>query len=123
MLDNHITNIKHTHSTNTTTNIDAVSGSLSKSHPKSVMLTMEFNSPLYKSLFRGNPKYRFNKSRTLHHSAEDPIDWYSYLDSTWYTYDYPEEEIIVLQTMILGHNQILVEIVRKSDMEEVEDDK
>lgn len=66
--------------------LNAVSGTLRKSHPKSrfVLTTLDFNKTY---LFDPVPKYR-------------------------------EKDVVVLQTMLIGDNRGLVEIVYKSDFEE-----
>lgn len=66
--------------------LNAVSGTLRKSHPKSqfVLTSLDFNRTY---LFDPKPKYQ-------------------------------NKDVVVLQTMLIGDNRGLVEIVYKSDFEE-----
>jgi len=70
--------------------INAVSGTLRKSHPKSKMIirNLDTNS----SLFDDEPKLFINR--------------------------YCVKDIVILQTMLCGDNKVLVEYVLKEDFEE-----
>lgn len=70
--------------------VNAVSGTLRKSHPKSKMIirSLDTNS----SLFSDEPKLYINR--------------------------YKVEDVIILQTMLCGDNKVLVEYVLKDDFEE-----
>lgn len=71
-------------------NVNAVSGTLRKSHPKSKMIIRNLNSN--SSLFDDEPKLYINR-----HAVKD---------------------VVVLQTMLCGDNKVLVEYVLKEDFEE-----
>ena len=73
-------------------NINAVSGTLRKSHPKSRIIVSEIRSDLK----------IFNK--------KNPTLWMGNWD---------EQEIVILQIMLCGENKALVEFVEKKDFEEV----
>ena len=75
-------------------NINAVSGTLRKSHPKSKFCVREVT----------NSQYVFDsKKPRLYH----------------YEYD---DEIVILQAMLTGENQVLIEYVLKTDFETVGED-
>ena len=71
-------------------NVNAVSGTLRKSHPKSKMIIRHLDSN--SSLFDDEPKL--------------------------YVSRYGTKDVVVLQTMLCGDNKILVEYVLKEDFEE-----
>lgn len=71
-------------------NVNAVSGTLRKSHPKSKMIIRNLNSN--SSLFDDEPKLYVNR--------------------------YVVKDVVVLQTMLCGDNKVLVEYVLKEDFEE-----
>lgn len=73
-------------------NVNAVSGTLRKSHPKSKLCVR----PVDNNLFIFDPQ----KPRLSNYAPE----------------------IIVLQAMLTGENNLLVEYVLKTDFEEAEDD-
>ena len=70
-------------------NINAVSGTLRKSHPKSKMSIRELS----------NARYVFD--------SEKPR-----------LFEYNDTEIIVLQVMFVGENKVIIEYVNKKDFEE-----
>jgi len=86
MFDTFDTNISNRFSYN----INAVSGTLRKSHPKSKFCVREVD----------DAQYIFN------------------VDNPHLTYR-NEKEIVILQAMLTGENKILIEYVLKSDFEEV----
>lgn len=71
-------------------NVNAVSGTLRKSHPKSKMIIRNLDSN--SSLFDDEPKLYINR--------------------------YVVKDVVVLQTMLCGDNKVLVEYVLKEDFEE-----
>lgn len=71
-------------------NVNAVSGTLRKSHPKSKMIIRNLDSN--SSLFNDEPKLHINR--------------------------YVVKDVVVLQTMLCGDNKVLVEYVLKEDFEE-----
>ena len=77
-------------------NINAVSGTLRKSHPKSKIIINTISNDLRV----------FNKERP-----------HIYLDYN------KEPEIVVLQVMLCGNDKILIEFVEKADFEELVGDK
>lgn len=87
MFDSTVTNNKFNYS------INAVSGTLRKSHPKSKVVLRTLSKSLW----------IFDKDTPR-------------LDSDTY------EEIVVLQVMLIGNNQALVEYVLKEDFKEVENE-
>lgn len=74
-------------------NINAVIGTLRKSHPKSKFCVREVN----------NDQWIFDQ--------ETPC------------LKYDSAEIVILQAMLTGENQVLIEYVLKTDFEELADDK
>lgn len=72
-------------------NINAVSGTIRKSHPKSQIIIRDL------------------KYNTREFDVSKPSVWVDGCSS---------EEIVVLQVMLIGNNQGLVEIVRKKDFTE-----
>ena len=74
-------------------NINAVSGTLRKSHPKSRMVVRDLTS------------------RPCEFSSHNPQVY----DSTTHAY----RPIVVLQTMLCGDNRVLIEFVETKDFEEV----
>lgn len=78
-------------SNNFSYNINAVSGTLRKSHPKSRIIVSEIDEGLH----------IFDKTK--------PQIWIS---------GYDTRDIVVLQIMLCGENQALVELVEKKDFEE-----
>lgn len=73
-------------------NINAVSGTLRKSHPKSQMIVRELKSD--------NREFNVNNP------------------TTWNIDHRTAEDIIILQVMLIGNNQGLIEFVNKKDFEE-----
>lgn len=73
-------------------NINAVSGTLRKSHPKSQMIIQELKRDCRE--FDVNNPTTWNMDRRL------------------------AEEVVILQVMLIGNGQGLIEIVRKKDFEE-----
>ena len=71
-------------------NVNAVSGTLRKSHPKSKMIIRNLDSN--SSLFDDEPKLYISR--------------------------YVVKDVVVLQTMLCGDNKVLVEYVLKEDFEE-----
>ena len=71
-------------------NVNAVSGTLRKSHPKSKMIIRNLDSN--SSLFDDEPKLYINR--------------------------YVVKDVVVLQTMLCGDHKVLVEYVLKEDFEE-----
>ena len=71
-------------------NVNAVSGTLRKSHPKSKMIIRNLDSN--SSLFDDEPKLYINR--------------------------YVVKDVVVLQTMLCGDNKVLVEYVLKEDFYE-----
>lgn len=71
-------------------NVNAVSGTLRKSHPKSKMIIRNLDSN--SSLFDDESKLYINR--------------------------YVVKDVVVLQTMLCGDNKVLVEYVLKEDFEE-----
>jgi hypothetical protein len=72
-------------------NINAVSGTIRKSHPKSQIIIRDL------------------KYNTKEFDVSNPSVWIG---------GYSTEEIVVLQVMLIGNNQGLIEIVRKKDFTE-----
>lgn len=73
-------------------NINAVSGTLRKSHPKSRIIVRELNKDL------------------LIFDKEKPQIWISSVE---------QRDIVILQVMLCGENTALVEFVEKKDFEEM----
>ena len=73
-------------------NINAVSGTLRKSHPKSQIIIREMD--------RASREFDVNNP------------------TTWNLERRLAEEVVVLQVMLIGNNQGLIEFVRKKDFEE-----
>ncbi len=72
--------------------INAVSGTITKSHTKSIILRFNITSRLADSLFSENPKII---------SGDDKIP------------------AVVLQVMVCGEGQLLAEVIKKSDFEAI----
>ena len=70
--------------------VNAVSGTLRKSHPKSKMIIRNLDTN--RSLFDDEPKLYISR--------------------------YVVKEVVILQTMLCGDNKVLVEYVLKEDFEE-----
>ena len=73
-------------------NVNAVSGTLRKSHPKSQMVVREL------------------KWDSREFDVNNP--------TTWNGDKYRAEDIVVLQVMLIGNGQAVIEIVHKQDFEE-----
>lgn len=81
-------------------NINAVSGSILKNHPKSWFITFHLDSNYAKQiLVGGGHRARRNE----------------------YPYDDPEHDIIILQMMLCGDMQVIAECVYRKDYESKED--
>ncbi len=78
----------------TISNINAVSGTLIKSHTKSIILHCSMLSTFADHLFSENPEI-ISKD----HQNQTPV--------------------VVLQAMLCGENQLLVEVITKSDFEAI----
>ena len=94
----------------TTVDIDAVSGTLVKSDPESYIMSFDMDSEDYSRMFKEfPPKYQTKaKYKTRWNIATRQSE----------RYDYKPAEIInvaVLQYMILGNNQVLVEFKEIKD--------
>lgn len=85
-------------------NINAVSGTLIKSHPKSFFKTMHSSSGLAESVLSEKPKMSIGKYN--HNYGR-----------------YEEVDVIVLQVMLTGNDRhdLMVEIVRRDDFLESEE--
>lgn len=73
-------------------NINAVSGTLRKSHPKSQMIIREM------------------KRESREFDVNNPTTWNMDRQSA--------EEVVILQVMLIGNDRGLIEFVRKKDFEE-----
>ena len=95
----------------TTNNLsfNAVSGTLCKSHPKSIFLWFQLGSKHEEYLMRANPK--FNMTKKL-----DEYEGSQYVKKSAYEKDF--EPVVVLQTMLTGEDRVLAEIVRADDFYE-----
>lgn len=98
-VDNHSQN-------NFNYNINAVSGTIRKSHPKSIITKVKLDDTL---LDKVKPMY---KTKKYHESSES--DW----RSQGY-YSDVENPVVILQVMLCGDNQCLVEFVLKEDFETI----
>ena len=83
----------------TSLNINAVSGTVCKNHPKSVFVWIKRGSDVERDLMCAEPKFRFDLTKPT---------GYSY-------YKHPKESAVVLQAMLTGGDSIIAEIVRESD--------
>lgn len=72
-------------------NVNAVSGTLRKSHPKSKMV--------------------------LKHLSNGPREFDPWKPQTWISEHRRAEDIVVLQVMLCGNDQVLIEVVRVEDFE------
>lgn len=87
-------------------NFNAVSGTLCKSHPKSIFVWFQHGSALEKSLMGAEPKYRFDLEKHYYGS---------YPNRQW-KYEHDEEPAVLLQLMLTGENRVLAEIIREADL-------
>ena len=83
--------------------INAVGGTMIKSHPKSFFYTTKLDS----GIFGYEPKLKFNTGRRRD-------------CGTRYEYIYEEEEIIIIQSMLTGDSMVLCEVVKLKDYLNVE---
>lgn len=83
----------------TTLDFNAVSGTIFKSHPKSIFVWFQYGSETQKNLMGANPLYNFDNQ---------------YLNS--------KEPTILLQMMLTGENRVIAEIIKETDFEEKIDD-
>ena len=83
-------------------NINAVSGTIRKSHPKSIITKVKLDDTI---LDKVNPKYTVT---TRKYSGSN--DYHGYNDSQ----DYP---VIILQVMLCGNDYCLVEFVKEEDFD------
>lgn len=77
-------------------NINAVTGTLSRTCEKSFFLSCGVNSPTFERLMSDNPN--------LHVRDEPP---------------YGRERVVILQSMLMGDNRVMFEVIKKSDYEEL----
>jgi hypothetical protein len=82
-------------------NINAVGGTIRKSHPKSLITKVKLNDKLLDKL---NPRYTIS---TPHESGNSSRSYTYYTDA-----DYP---VVVLQVMLCGDSDCLVEFVKECD--------
>ncbi|SDC60373.1 hypothetical protein SAMN04488013_10739 [Marinilactibacillus psychrotolerans] len=82
--------------------INAVSGTLIKSHPKSFFQYYQLGSPMAKQLSGRNPTYSTGKYGESGYSRH-PI----------------QESVVILQTMLVGDQYLMSEIVCEKDYLEV----
>ena len=90
-------------------NFNAVSGTLCKSHPKSIFVWFELGSRCEKYLMRANPKFNMRKIKE------------EYKGTNWdknHDYEKDFEPVVVLQAMLTGENRVLAEIVKAEDFYE-----
>jgi hypothetical protein len=87
-------------------NINAVSGTIIKSHPKSFFKKFNINSNYAKRVFSENPcivEYR----------------WRRRYDESWEEVEKGEKEVVILQTMLCGDGVVLAELMWKDDFDEL----
>jgi len=88
-------------------NINAVSGTIRKSHPKSKITKVKLNDTL---LDKVNPKYTITTYTTR--------EGYNGRDFT--TSSDTDYSVVILQVMLCGDSECLVEFVRQEDFETME---
>jgi hypothetical protein len=98
------TNFKNTNNFNY--NINAVSGTIRKSHPKSIITKVKLDDTLLDKI---NPKYTVTTKKYYGNNYD------SYNESK----DYP---VVILQVMLCGDNYCLVEFVLEEDFQVNEND-
>lgn len=94
---------------NSTLNFNSVSGTLCKSHPKSVFVWFQLGSNFEKYLMCANPKFNMTKKKD------------EYKGNNWEknnSYERDFESVVVLQTMLTGEDRVIAEIVRSDDFYE-----
>lgn len=95
-------------------NFNAVSGTLCKSHPKSVFAWFHKDSPVGEKIMGPHPTYRFDFEKRANR-----ISRYGYgYEETRYEYANGEEPVVVLQVMLTGEDNVIAEIVRADDFYE-----
>ena len=100
MLDS--TNIKLNNNQNFNYNINAVSGTIRKSHPKSIITKVDLNDTLLDKI---KPMYKTREWHETYHNNTLDRGYYAEV----------ENPVIILQVMLCGDNQCLVEFVLKKD--------
>jgi hypothetical protein len=102
MLDTYSnTNLKNNNNFNY--NINAVSGTIRKSHSKSIITMVKLDDTLLDKI---NPKYTTIERR---YSSKSDYDGYNH------AIDYP---VVILQVMLCGENKCLVEFVKQENFED-----
>lgn len=92
---------------------NAVSGTLCKSHPRSIFVWFQHGSDLEKRLMGPNPTYRFDFEKEKKYTSYDRVG----LPESHYGYVSDEEPVVLLQMMLTGENRVIAEIVRADDFE------
>lgn len=95
-------------------NFNAVSGTLCKSHPKSVFAWFHKDSPVGEKMMGPCPTYRFDFEKRANRTSRCG---YGY-EETRYEYVNGEEPVVVLQVMLTGEDNVIAEIVRADDFYE-----
>ena len=103
MLDNE-TYINNNNSKSFNYNINAVSGTIRKSHPKSFITKTTLDETLLDKI---NPRYTVSK--TEYYDKNDFNGYQSTKDCS----------VFILQVMLCGNDQCLVEFVLKEDFENI----
>lgn len=91
---------------------NAVSGTLCRSHPKSVFVWFQNGSKHADMVMGANPSFAFSKKKESWHDEE----------GKWHYNELKTEPIVVLQIMLTGDNRVIAEIVRSDDFEVSADD-
>lgn len=89
-------------------NINAVSGTLRKSHPKSKITKVPLDDPL---LDKVSPKYTITKTKTIWSENSQGLN----RPST--SYENTDHSVVILQVMLCGENMAVVEFVLEKDFD------
>lgn len=95
-------------------NFNAVSGTLCKSHPRSVFAWFHKDSPVGEKLMGPCPTYRFDFEKRANRTSRCG---YGY-EETRYEYVNGEEPVVVLQVMLTGEDSVIAELVRADDFDD-----
>lgn len=100
---------KLSQSQNQSLNINAVSGSILKNHPKSWFMMIDLNSR-YANAVLAEGGHKAQKKSTYHSEIPSIPDWDRYTDD-------PSNDIIILQMMVCGEMKVLAECIYRKDYE------
>ena len=86
---------------------NAVSGTLCRSHPKSMFIWFQQGSKYDEMVMGANPCFTFSHKKESWHDE----------DGNWHYEEIKPDPIVVLQIMLTGDNRVIAEIVKEDDFE------